>query len=130
MGGMKLLPILLALAWAAVPSAAQSDIKLQGDELQRFLRTKGASHLGKDVAWSVPAKALSEPRSTRGGWCLFAVKGVGLLIEEGSSDLAEVRRRGGSALARGTVQAVPEKERRPGDPSHVLVVRTLSRRKG
>ena len=126
---MKLLSILLVMFGAAIAVSAQSDIELERDPLVRFKATKGASHIGQAVRWDIPAKALSVPVRGRGGLLLFVHDGVGVVVAAESSELAEVRRRGGVAVVRGKVVAVPAKERKPGDPSHVVVVRSLSYRR-
>jgi hypothetical protein len=118
------------LAATVVRLVAQSDVELERDELVRFRGTKGASHVGRDVRWDVPAKSLSLPVRTQGGMLLFVHEGVGIVVPEGSAELAEVRRRGGFAVVRGRIRAWPGKERRPGDPAHILVARSLAYRRG
>ena len=109
--------------------AAQSDVQLEGDALIRFEKTKGASHVGQDVRWYVPAKNFAIPKRARNGMLLFTQKGVGLIVPEDDAGLAEVRRRGGFAVVRGRVVAAPPKDRAPGDPAYVVVVRSLSYRR-
>lgn len=126
---MKRLSILLLAAFSAGLAVAQSDVELERDALVRFKATKGASHVGQSVRWDVPAKALSVPLRERGGLLLFVQDGIGVVVAGESSELAEVRRRGGIAVVRGRVVAVPAKDRKPGEPSHVVVVKSLSYRR-
>lgn len=126
---MKRLSILLLAAFSAGLAVAQSDVELERDALVRFKATKGASHVGQSVRWDVPAKALSVPLRERGGLQLFVQDGIGVVVAGESSELAEVRRRGGIAVVRGKVVAVPAKDRKPGEPSHVVVVKSLSYRR-
>src|SRR5690349_2812368 len=111
---------LLLLGALLVGSAcAQSDAQLEGDALVRFTKSKGASHAGQDVRWYVPAKVFAVPKKSRNGTALYVQQGVGVLVAEGDGGLAEVRRRGGVAVVRGRVTAVPAKDREPGDPAYV-----------
>jgi hypothetical protein len=126
---MKISGTLFCVVLAAAAARAQSDVQLDGDDLQRFLKTKGASHVGQDVRWYVPAKSFSVPRRERNGQLLFAQQGIGVIAAEGDAGLAEVRRRGGYAVVRGRVTAVPAKDRAPGDPAYVVVARSLSYRR-
>lgn len=121
-----LLPALLLLAEA---SPAQSDVQLEGDALVRFEKSRGASHDGSDVRWYVPANVFAVPSRVKNGHALFRHKGVGIVVEEGDAGLAEVRRRGGFAVVRGRVMPTPSEARRPGDPAHVVIVRSLSYRR-
>jgi hypothetical protein len=107
-------------------AAAQSDVQLEGDALIRFLKTKGASHVGEDVRWYVPAKVFALPKKSRNGTALYVQQGIGMLVAEGDGGLAEVRRRGGMGIVRGRVTPVPAKDRQPGDPGYVVVVRSLA----
>ncbi len=107
----------------------ESDAKMEGAQLAKFHSTRGASEDGKDVAWTVPAKALGTPKKSRKGWELYVSRGIGILVPTGSTALAEIRRRGGFALLRGKVSAVPAAKREEGDPAYVLTVREISRRK-
>lgn len=120
---------LLLLCCVAGVAAAQSDVELEGDALARFQKTKGASHAGRDVRWDVPAKAFALPLRVAGGYALYVHQGVGILVDEGSSGLAEVRRRGGIAVVRGRVTALTAKEKRPGEPGHVVFVKSLTYRR-
>jgi hypothetical protein len=60
---------------------------------------------------------------------LYVAQGIGILTDLHSSAVEEIRRRGGQACVRGRVVEVPEKEREPGDPSHAIVVSSLSHRR-
>lgn len=108
---------------------AQSDAALSGERLSRFLKTKGASENGNPVHWKMPsATFLKEPRRL-GGYLAFERSGVLLLIQPGSNDLSEVRRRGGHTSLRGTVVELPPDSRREKGPTHGIVVRSLRYRR-
>lgn len=121
--------LLPALLFVADATPAQSDVQLEGDALVRFEKSRGASHVGSDVRWYVPAAVFAVPSRSKNGHALFRHKGVGIVVEEGDAGLAEVRRRGGFAVVRGRVTTTPPDARRPGDPSHVVLVRSLSYRR-
>ena len=120
-------PILLVLL--ALPGTQGSDVALRGPALDLFLKSRGRSHLNRDVHWHVPAKALATPLRVRRGWRLHRHRGIGILVPEGSAALGEIRRRGGVACIRGRVIKVPAAKRAKGDPAYAVVVRQLSRRK-
>ncbi len=119
----------LLFAFPASAPAQGSDVDVSKDVAQRFVKTKGASLVGRHIHWHVPARALSDAKKARGGQLLFVSQGIGIIVAQYSSSLEEVRRRGGAACVRGQVVMVPPKERTPGDPEHVVVVTTLSHRK-
>jgi orotidine-5'-phosphate decarboxylase len=124
-----LVAAIAALVPTALPALAQSDVDIKDDVATRFTRTKGASLLGQSVHWHVGAKVFHLPRKSRGGVALFVSQGIGILADEQSNAVEEVRRRGGDACVRGRVVRVPEENRAPGDPAYAVVVHSLSRRK-
>lgn len=111
-----------------VPLLAQrSDIRLEHGRLDAFLKSRGASELGADVAWKVPAKAVSSADESLKGALGFRHRGILLVIGKENPGLAEVQRRGGKALIRGTVVEVPGKESEP--KRYAILVREISRRR-
>ena len=113
-----------------LPLQSGSDVKLRGAELARFHKTRGASHLGRNVRWDVNGKVFDRPplrRSRR--YALYRSKGIGILVRLGDPGLSEVRRKGGRACLRGRVRRVPAKTRRKGDPTCYLDVREVTRRR-
>ena len=126
---MRITVSFVALLLAAFPAAAQSDVDVKDDVATRFAKSKGASLLGQTVHWHVPSKVFHLAKKSRGGVSLFVSQGIGLLADEQSNAVEEVRRRGGDACVRGRVVRVPEENRVPGDPSYAIVVQSLSYRK-
>ena len=124
---MALLPSLILLI--LIPATQSSDVRLEGARLALFERTKGASELGRDVHWRIPAVAFSRPARQRRGYDLYVHKGVGLVIGSRAADLQEIRRRGGVASVRGRVFRVPPKRRRRGEPAYAIDVRQIRRRR-
>ena len=122
-----MLPLLFAVVCAVLPQGSVA--ALESGRLDAFLKTRGASEVGNDVRWMIPAKVLAAPERSRKGWDLYVYKGVGILIPSDSTALEEVRRRGGRACLRGRVIKVPHAGRAPKDPDYALDVRELSRRK-
>jgi hypothetical protein len=126
---MRIVVSILAAALVTAPLAAQSDVDVKGAVATLFTKSKGASLEGRNVHWHVGSKVFHVPRKSRGGVALYVSQGIGLLASAHSSAVEEVQRRGGQACVRGRVVRVPEKEREPGDPSHAIVISSLSYRR-
>jgi hypothetical protein len=126
---MRIPIVALAISVLAFPVAGQSDVEIKDDVASRFTKTKGASLLGQTVHWHVPAKVFHLPKKSRAGVALFVSQGIGVLADEQSNAVEEVRRRGGDACVRGRVIRVPDDQKAPGDPSYAIVVLSLSHRK-
>ncbi len=124
-----IMALVLASLLLSVPVHSQmpSDIKVEGTRLVEFKRSKGASLAGNDISWNVPARTFERPLWTRRGFTLYLSDGIGVLVPAGHDALAELRRRGGVALVRGTVK--PHSDAKPGEPAYVVIVRDLNRRK-
>ncbi len=122
--------IAIGLALASAAAFPQgSDLEVTKDVGQQFVKSKGASLVGRDIHWHVPAKAFVTARRTKNGHCLFVSQGIGIITVAYSSEVEEVVRRGGVACVRGHVLPVPTSDRTPGDPSYVVVVRSLAHRR-
>ena len=122
-------PFLAALALAAGALDAQSDVDVQDDVATRFTQSKGASLLGRTVHWHIPSKVFHVPKKSRSGVALFVAQGIGILADDPSNAVEEVRRRGGDACVRGRVIRVPPEQRAPGDPAYAIVIQSLSHRR-
>lgn len=107
----------------------EADVPLEAARLDAFIKSAGASELGRSVRWTVAAKVLSTPKTVRRGYELHVHKGIGILVPTASTALEEVKRRGGRAVLRGRIVRVPESGRGKGDPEYALEVREISRRK-
>ena len=120
----RLIALLIGLSLTAL---GQSDVGLEGEQLQRFLDSKGTSLLGRDVHWHLPAKVLGAARArVRGGVVVFVHRDIALCVPANSRELAEVRRRGGVVCLRGQVQPIPGAQ--PGEPRCFIDIRQLRTR--
>lgn len=122
-----LLPVAVLLCLGAQPA---SDVHLEGRTLERFIKTRGRSHVGCDVRWDLGAGTFSKPRKRARGYGLFETRGLGIVVRLNDPGLHEVRRRGGRACVRGRVFPVPPKGRRKDGPVCFVAVREITRLSG
>ena len=95
--------LLLFCACSLGFAQAPSDAKLKGPTLQRFMKTKGASHAGRPVLLKIPSSVFQGRPNVRGRYWSFPYRGMELLVLPGDRDLQVIRRRGGKAQVRGRV---------------------------
>jgi hypothetical protein len=119
-----LIPLALVLGLQLL-APAQSDGKLVGHRLKKFLSSKGASEINNPVQWKIPSTAFQSDPEKLGIYLGFKRSGVWLLVEPGLPDLAIVQRRGGQCRLRGTVIPMPKSHQKKGAPSHGILIREL-----